>query len=73
MKSNNGTDVNAGQIPQILFKLASHRNSWSLNKRLEGSCGREEEEEEVVCLSEDFTHSVSLVGRYVFYILFLVF
>lgn len=25
-KSNNGTDVNAGQIPQLLYKIVSHEN-----------------------------------------------
>lgn len=27
-KSNNGTDVNAGQIPQLLYKIVSHENQF---------------------------------------------
>ncbi|XP_032812561.2 E3 ubiquitin-protein ligase MYCBP2 isoform X3 [Petromyzon marinus] len=31
-KSNNGTDVNAGQIPQLLYRLPSHDNSSGKGK-----------------------------------------
>ncbi|KAK6172343.1 hypothetical protein SNE40_016020 [Patella caerulea] len=50
-KSNNGTDVNAGQIPQILYRLPS-RDGPSVIRRTEHI-------EPAHILSEDFSHSVS--------------
>ena len=56
-KSNNGTDVNAGQIPQLLYKIASSSNSSS-NYR---SKIIHDQTERVLILSRSFTHSVSSV------------
>ncbi|XP_048243746.1 E3 ubiquitin-protein ligase MYCBP2-like isoform X7 [Haliotis rufescens] len=50
-KSNNGTDVNAGQIPQLLYRLPS-RDSPSVIRRTELV-------EPAHVLSQDFAHSVT--------------
>ncbi|XP_076446720.1 E3 ubiquitin-protein ligase MYCBP2-like isoform X7 [Babylonia areolata] len=50
-KSNNGTDVNAGQIPQLLYRLPS-RDSPSVVRRAEHV-------DPAHILSQDFSHTVS--------------
>ncbi|KAI1288150.1 E3 ubiquitin-protein ligase MYCBP2 [Halotydeus destructor] len=54
-KSNNGTDVNAGQIPVILYKLPSTQDNGP------SSSNRNEEETEAAhILSRDYSMSVSV-------------
>ena len=53
-KSNNGTDVNAGQIPQLLYRLPSQDTSATLHKT--------EAVEPAHVLSRDFSRTVSPVS-----------
>ncbi|XP_064637403.1 E3 ubiquitin-protein ligase MYCBP2-like isoform X3 [Lineus longissimus] len=50
-KSNNGTDVNAGQIPQILYRLPTHESGLNSRKYYP--------QEFVHILSKDFSKTVS--------------
>lgn len=51
-KSNNGTDVNAGQIPQLLYKLLTYENITPMVHHIDIS-------EPIHILSKDFSRSVS--------------
>jgi hypothetical protein len=53
-KSNNGTDVNAGQIPQLLYRLPSRDNTTVTRKS--------DTTESALILSQDFSCSVSPVN-----------
>ena len=53
-KSNNGTDVNAGQIPQILYRLPTHDSSNSTRKN--------DQIEPAHVLTRDFSRAVSPVS-----------
>ncbi|XP_018577188.1 E3 ubiquitin-protein ligase MYCBP2-like, partial [Anoplophora glabripennis] len=50
-KSNNGTDVNAGQIPQLLYKIISHENQTPQKPG--------DVTESTYILSKDFSRTVS--------------
>eukprot|EP00094_Tigriopus_californicus_P010528 TCALIF_10156-PA protein Name:"Similar to MYCBP2 E3 ubiquitin-protein ligase MYCBP2 (Homo sapiens)" AED:0.02 eAED:0.04 QI:14/0.77/0.5/1/0.88/0.8/10/0/4914 len=50
-KSNNGTDVNAGQVPQLIYKVMSNE-SQSLNQRMENL-------DPICVLSQKFARSVT--------------
>ena len=53
-RSNNGTDVNAGQIPQILYRLPAHDSN---------SSGRQSDQAEPAhILSTDFSVAVTPVS-----------
>ena len=52
-KSNNGTDVNAGQLPQLLYRLPSNDTSSSSRKT--------EQTEPAHILSRDFCRTVTPV------------
>jgi PHR domain. len=54
-KSNNGTDVNAGQIPQMLYRVVTPENQTP-NRQTDQS-------EPVYILSRDFSRAVSRVSR----------
>jgi len=53
-KSNNGTDVNAGQIPQLLYRLPS-RDTTAVTRKSETT-------ESAHVLSQEFSCSVSPVS-----------
>ena len=54
-KSNNGTDVNAGQIPQILYRLPAHDSA--------GVSRKNDFTEPAHILSRDFSRMVSPVSQ----------
>lgn len=53
-KSNNGTDVNAGQIPQMLYRVVTPENQTP-NRQTDHS-------EPVYILSREFSRAVSRVS-----------
>ena len=57
-KSNNGTDVNAGQIPQVLYRLPSHDST--------GVSRKTDHAEPAIILSRDFSFSVTPVSYKLF-------
>ncbi|XP_032681447.1 E3 ubiquitin-protein ligase MYCBP2 isoform X16 [Odontomachus brunneus] len=50
-RSNNGTDVNAGQIPQLLYRVITHENQTSNRQR--------DEYEPIYVLKRDFSRTVT--------------
>ena len=59
-KSNNGTDTNAGQIPQLLYRLPVVTDCTPAKSVI----GRKTDQSEAVhVLSLDFSHSVSPVSE----------
>jgi len=59
-KSNNGTDANAGQIPQLLYRLPVVTECAPVTSTI----GRKTDQSDAVhVLSLDFSHSVSPVSR----------
>jgi len=55
-KSNNGTDVNAGQIPQLLYRLPTSDGS--------ASKGKQQTSEPVHILKRSFARTVSVVSHF---------